>query len=86
MISFEIDISTLVGRNMLFFHICRPLGCASFVSRITLARKFINNRTFLAGRNGIHLNGWEGFPSTVNNTRIDSKEAFNDGLFHLTFK
>ena len=48
-----------VGRNMLFYPILQSLGCASYVARITLARKFINEGTFLVGRNAILLNGWK---------------------------
>ena len=33
-----------VGKNMLFNPIAQTLGCASYVARITLARKFINKR------------------------------------------
>ena len=51
-----------VGRNMLFYPIPQSLGSASYVARITLARKFINNGTFLVGRNAILLNGWKGSP------------------------
>ena len=32
-----------VGRNMLFYPIPQSLGCAPYVARITLARKFIND-------------------------------------------
>ena len=39
-----------VGRNMLFYPIPQSLGCAPYVARITLARKFINDGTFLFGR------------------------------------
>ena len=67
---------------MLFYPIPKFLGCVSYVARITLARKFINDGTFLVGRNAILLNGWKGSPSTVNNTRIDSKETFNYDLCH----
>ena len=35
-----------VGRNMLFYPIPQSLGCAPYVARITLARKFINDGTF----------------------------------------
>ena len=63
----------------------QSLGCASYVPRITLARKLINNGTFLFGRNAILLNGWKGSPSAVNNTRIDSKETFSCGLPNLFF-
>ena len=31
------------GRNMLFYPIPQSLGCAPYVARITLARKFIND-------------------------------------------
>ena len=57
-----------VGRNMLFYPIPQSFGCASYVARIKLARKFINNGTFLVGRNAIPLNRWKGSPSAVNNT------------------
>ena len=56
---------------MLFYPVPQSLGCASFVARITLARKFVKNETFLVDRNAILLNGWKGSPSAVNNTRID---------------
>ena len=75
-----------VGRNMLFYPISQSLGCASYVTRITLARKFINNGTFLVGWNAILLNGWKGSPSAVNNPRIDSKETFSYGLSNLTLE
>ena len=69
-----------VGRNMLFYPIPQSLGCAPYVARITLARKFINDGTFLFGRDAILLNGWKGSPSAVNNPRIDSKETIGYGL------
>ena len=71
---------------MLFYPIPQSLGCASHVARITLARKFINYRTLLVGRNAILLNGWKGSPSAVNNTRINSKEKFCYGLPNLTLE
>ena len=74
-----------VGKNMLFYLIPESLGCSSYVARITLARKFINNGTFLVGRNAILLSGWKGSPSALNNTRIDSKDTFCDGLPNLNF-
>ena len=46
--------------NMLFCSIIQSLVGASYVARITLARKFIYNRTFLCGRNTVLLNGREG--------------------------
>ena len=64
----------------------QSLGCAAYVARITLARKFINNGTFLVGRHAILLNGWKGSPSAVNNPRIDRNETFCDGLPNLTLK
>ena len=36
-----------VERNMLFYPIPQSLGCAPYVARITLARKFINDGTKL---------------------------------------
>ena len=42
---------------MLFYSVLQSLGGASYVARITLARKFIYNRTFLCGRNAVLLNG-----------------------------
>ena len=71
---------------MLFYPIPKSLGCAANVARITLARKFINDGTFLVGRHAILLNGWKGFPRAVNNTRIDSKETFSYGLPNLTLE
>ena len=59
---------------MLFDPIPQSIGCAAYVARITLARKFINDGTFLVGRHTILLNGRQGPPRAVNNTRIDSKE------------
>ena len=73
---------------MLFYPIPQSLGRAPYVARITLARKFINDRTFLFGRDAILLNGWKGSPSAVNNPRIDSKETIGYGLpifFHRVF-
>ena len=55
-----------VGRNVLFYPIPKSLGCASYVARITLARKFINKGTLLGDRNAILLNGWKGSPSAAN--------------------
>ena len=80
------SFASYVGRNMLFYPIPKSLGCASYVARITLAHKFISDRTFLVGRNTILLNGWKGSPSAVNNIRIDSKETFSYGLPNLTHK
>ena len=65
---------------MLFYPIPQSLGCASYIARITLTRKFINNRTFLVGRNAILLNGSKSSPSAVNSMRIDSKGTFYDCL------
>ena len=65
---------------MLFYPIPKFSGCASYVARI------INNGNFLAGRSAILLKGWKGFPSAVNNTRIDSKETFSYGLPNLTLE
>ena len=45
-----------IRRNMLFYSILQSLGGASYVARITLARKLIYNRTFLCGRNAVLLN------------------------------
>ena len=42
-----------IRRNMLFYSILQSLGSASYVARITLARKFIYNGTFLCGRNAL---------------------------------
>ena len=64
----------------------QSLGSASYVARITLARKFINNGTFLVGRNAILLNGWKGSLSALNNLRIDSKETFCYGLPNLSLE
>ena len=75
-----------VGRYMLFYPIPQSLGCASYVARITLARKFINNGTFLVGRNAILLNGWKGSLSAVNNSGIDSKDKFCDSLVNLSLE
>ena len=69
---------------MLFYPIPQSLGCAAYVARITLARNFINDGTFLVGRHAILLNGWKGSPSAVNNPRIDSKETIGYGLPNLT--
>ena len=69
---------------MLFYPIPQSLGYASYVARITMAHKFINDGTFLIGRHAILLNGWKGSPRAVNNTRIDSKETFSYELSNLT--
>ena len=62
---FEGQFVSYVGRNMLFYPILQSLGCASYVARIALARKFINNGNFLVGRHAILLNGWKGSPRAV---------------------
>ena len=59
---------------MLFYPIPQSLGCATYVARITLARKFINDGTFLVGMHAILLNGRKGPPRAVNNTRIEKLE------------
>ena len=46
-----------IRRNMLFYSILQSLGSASYVARITLARNFIYNGTFVCGRNALLLNG-----------------------------
>ena len=40
---------------MLFNPIAQTLGCASYVARITLARKFINNRVVNCVLKVLHL-------------------------------
>ena len=50
-----------IRRNMLFYSVLQSLGSASYVARITLGCKFINNGTLLGGRNAILLNGGKGF-------------------------
>ena len=75
-----------VGRNMLSYPIPQSLVCVSYIAKITFARKFLNKRTILVGRNAILLNGWKGSPSAVNNTGIDGKETFCNGLFYLACK
>ena len=54
--------------NILFYSILQYLGSAFYVAIIALARKFINNGTFLCGRNAILLNGPKGLFRTINNT------------------
>ena len=71
---------------MLFYSILQYLGSASYVARITLACKFINNRTLFGGRNTILLNGWKDFFGTVNNNWIYTKKSIGNGLFYLAFK
>ena len=51
--SFGMGFVSNMRRNMLFYSVLQSLGGAS---RITLARKFIYNRTFLFGRNSVLLN------------------------------
>ena len=84
--SLIVSFVSFVCRNMLFYPIPQSLDCASYVARITLAGKFINDGTFLVGRHAILLNGWEGSPRALNNTRIDSKETFSYGLSNLTLE
>ena len=48
--SLGIGLVSNIRRNMLFYSVLQSLGGASYVARITLARKFIHNRTFLCGR------------------------------------
>ena len=75
-----------IRRNMLFYSVLQSLGGASYVARITLARKFIYNRTFLCGRNAVLLNGRKGLLRTINNTWVDCKETICNGLFYLAFQ
>ena len=56
------------------------------VNEEEVARKFINDETFLVGRHAILLIGWKGSPRAVNNTRIDSKDKFSYGLSNLTLE
>ena len=41
--SLEKSFVSNAGRDILFYSILKSLGCASYVARITLACKFINN-------------------------------------------
>ena len=84
--SFGIGFVSNLRRNMLFYSVLQSLGGASYVARITLARKFIYNRTFLCGRNAVLLNGRKGLFRTINNTWVDRKETICNGLFYLAFK
>ena len=61
---------------MLFYPIPQSFGCASYVAKITLAQKFINNRTLLGGRNAI-LFGIDGGALLVLYTirRLTAKKA-----------
>ena len=69
---------------MLFYPIPQSLGCAAYVARITVTRKFLNDGTFLVGRHAILLDGQKCPPRAVNNMRIDSKETLSHGLSNLT--
>ena len=66
--SFGTGFVSNIRWNMLFYSVLQSLGGASYVARITLARKFIYNRTFLCGRNAVLLNGRKGLFRTINNT------------------
>ena len=65
-----------IRRNMLFYSILQSLGSASYIARITLARKFKDNGTFLCGRNALLLSGRKGLFRTINNTLVDTKRLF----------
>ena len=80
---FEGQFCFLYWEEHVVFSIPQSLGCASYIAKITLARKFINNRTLLGGRNVILF---ECSARTVYNMRIDSKETSCDSLFNLIFK
>ena len=84
--SFGMGFVSNMRRNMLFYSVLQSLGGASYVARITLARKLIYNRTFLCGRNAVLLNGRKGLFRTINNTWVDRKETICNGLFYLAFK
>ena len=58
--SLGMGLASNTRRNMQFYSILESLGSASYIDRITLARKFICNGTLLCGRNAILLNGWKG--------------------------
>ena len=75
MFSFGMGFVSNMRRNMLFHSVLQSLAGASYVARITLARKFIYNRTFLCGRNAVLLNGRKGLFRTINNTWVDRKET-----------
>ena len=84
--SFGMGFVSNMRRNMLFYSNPPSLGGASYVARITLARKFIYNRTFLCGRIAVLLIGRKGLFRTINNTWVDRKETICNGLFYLAFK
>ena len=84
--SFSISFICYVRRSILFYPIPQSFVFVSYVVRITLAHKCINNGPLLAGRTALFLNGWKDSPSTIKNWRFDSKETFYGGLFNLTFK
>ena len=73
--SFGMGFVSNMRRNMLFYSVLQSLGGASYVARITLARKFIYNRTFLCGRNAVLLNGRKGLFRAINNTWVGRKET-----------
>ena len=64
-----------IRRNMLFYSVLQSLGGASYVARITMARKFIYNGTTMCGRNAFFLNGRKGLFRTINYTWVDCKET-----------
>ena len=72
LLSLKMNFVSNTRRKMLFYSILQSLGSASYVARITLARKFIHNGTLLCGRNAILLNGWKGLLCTINNTYVNN--------------
>ena len=84
--SFGMGFVSNMRRNMLFYSVLQSLGGASYVARITLARKLIYNRTFLCGRNAVLLNGRKGLFRTINNTWVDRKETISNGPILFGFQ
>ena len=54
------EFSSNTRRYMLCFSIFQFLGSSSYVARIILARKLVDNGTLLDGRDTILLEGWKG--------------------------
>ena len=69
---------------MLSFPIPQSLGCASYVARITLARKFINNGTLLGGGIAILLNGWKGLFCTVKKRGFTANKHWYEKLQYVS--
>ena len=71
---------------MSFYSVRQSLRSAFYVPSITSAQKFIDDRTFMSGRNPILFSRLQHDPSTVNRTRLNSIETRCNGFINMVVK